>query len=84
MYVPFLKGLKWLNIFLVRCEHSIIGMTTCYFLYLRRYGSISVKHVFGEKDTVATRRDMEDVNRMSGLWLQQRGNSQNLFQPSAP
>ena len=33
-----------------------------------------LKHLFGEKDIVACRKDMEDVNRMGNLWLRQRGN----------
>ena len=33
-----------------------------------------LKHLFGEKDTIACRKDMEKMNRISNLWLQQRGN----------
>ena len=28
-----------------------------------------LKHLFGDKDTVASRKDMEDVNCMSNLWI---------------
>ena len=43
-----------------------------------------LKHLFGEKDILAYRKDMEDVNCMSNLWLQQRGNSEVYVQPPVP
>ena len=33
----------------------------------RNFSANILKHLFGEKDTVATRRDMEDVNWMLDL-----------------
>ena len=50
----------------------------------RNFSANIIKHLFGKKDTVATRRDMEDVNRMEELWLRRRGASENFFQPSTP
>jgi hypothetical protein len=31
------------------------------------------KHLFGEKDTLGTKRDMEEVHARPWLWLQRRG-----------
>ncbi len=40
------------------------------------------KHLFGEKDTLGTRRDMEEVCVRPWLWLQRRGS--NFVKPMAP
>jgi hypothetical protein len=41
-----------------------------------------LKHLFGEKDTLGTRRDMEEVRVCPWLWLQRRGS--NFVKPRAP
>ena len=43
-----------------------------------------IKYIFGKKDMLATKRDMEDVNCMEDLWLHRRGILENFFQPLAP
>lgn len=42
-----------------------------------------MNHLFGDKDTAATRRDMEQVGRFQHLWLQQSSDGHYL-QPRAP
>jgi hypothetical protein len=41
-----------------------------------------LKHLFGEKDTLGTRMDMEEVHVHPWLWLQRRGS--NFVKPMAP
>jgi hypothetical protein len=41
-----------------------------------------LKHLFGEKDTLGTRRDMEEVHVCPWLWLQRRGSI--FVKPMAP
>jgi hypothetical protein len=41
-----------------------------------------LKHLFGEKDSLGTRRDMEEVRLRPWLWLQRRGS--NFVKPMAP
>jgi hypothetical protein len=41
-----------------------------------------LKHIFGEKDILSTRRDMEEVGIHPWLWLQRRGS--NFVKPIAP
>jgi hypothetical protein len=40
------------------------------------------KHLFGEKDTLGTKRDMEEVHVHPWLWLQRRGSK--FVKPMAP
>ena len=46
----------------------------------RNFSANILKHLFGEKDTPAFRKDMEDVNRME----EQRENLEMYIQPHAP
>ena len=69
-------------------------MNVCQRLHIRH--TIDVMHVeknvsasllgyiLGEKDTVAVRKDMEQVNIKKGLHLQQRGGRGNFVKPDAP
>jgi len=41
-----------------------------------------LKHLFGEKDSLGTRRDMEEVRVHPWLWLQRRGST--FVKPTAP
>lgn len=43
-----------------------------------------LKFLFGEKDDLACRRDMEEANCMHDLWLRQKGAQGNYFKPSSP
>lgn len=43
-----------------------------------------VKFLFGEKDTLESRRDLEEVGQRHELWLRARGNRQRLYKPQAP
>ena len=46
----------------------------------RNFSANILKHLLGEKDTPAFRKDMEDVNHME----EQRGNLEMYIQPHAP
>lgn len=43
-----------------------------------------LKHIFGEKDTPAVRRDMEHIGKFPHLWLQPSVGSSSYLQPPAP
>ena len=44
----------------------------------------TLKHLFGEKDTPESRRDMEAIGVRPELWLRPRPNGQAAFKPTAP
>ena len=43
-----------------------------------------LKHIMGEKDSVAGRRDMEEAGRFEQLWLQRDGEAGDYVMPAAP
>lgn len=54
-------------------------------MHVERNASSNVlKHVMGEKDTVAGRRDMEEAGKFQNLWLQRDGNACDYIMPAAP
>ena len=50
----------------------------------RNFSANILKHLFGEADSIAARKDMEDVGRMENLWLVQRPDSEVYTKPPAP
>ena len=50
----------------------------------RNVSSNVLKHVMGEKDTVAGRRDMEEAGKFQNLWLQRHGDAGDYLMPAAP
>lgn len=54
-------------------------------MHVERNISASVlRHIFGEKDTAATRKDMEQVGKFPNLWLQFPLGASNYLKPPAP